>query len=65
MEPEGSLSCLQRPTNGPYPQSDESSPQIPILFLWDPFEIKTGSRLPTPHTHTHIRKQFIVDQKFM
>jgi len=27
MESEGSLLCTQKYVNGPYPQSDESSPQ--------------------------------------
>jgi hypothetical protein len=33
MEPEGSVSCSQEPSIGPYPESDESSPYHPILFL--------------------------------
>jgi len=33
MGPEGSLPCLQAPTNGPYSELDESSPDIPILIL--------------------------------
>jgi len=36
MEPEGSSSCSQKPTNGPYPELDESSPNLPTLFLKDP-----------------------------
>jgi hypothetical protein len=35
MELEGSLPCLQDPTTGPYPESDESSPFFPTLFPWD------------------------------
>jgi hypothetical protein len=30
MEPEGSLSCSQEPSTGPYPQPDRSSPYHPI-----------------------------------
>jgi len=33
MELEGSLPYLQKPTTGPYPESDESSPHSPTLFL--------------------------------
>jgi hypothetical protein len=35
METEGSLPCSQESTNGPYPQPDESNPQLPNLFLED------------------------------
>jgi hypothetical protein len=31
MEPEGSSSCSQEPSNGPYPEPDRSSPYHPIL----------------------------------
>jgi hypothetical protein len=37
MEPEGSLSCSQEPSTGPYPEPDQSSPYHPILYLEDPF----------------------------
>jgi hypothetical protein len=33
MKPEGSLSCWQEPASGPYPEPDESSPYIPMLFF--------------------------------
>jgi hypothetical protein len=36
MESEGSLRCSQEPATGPYPEPDESSPQLPTLFLSDP-----------------------------
>jgi hypothetical protein len=32
MEPEGSLPCSQKPATGPYPDPDESSLQLHILF---------------------------------
>jgi hypothetical protein len=32
-EPEGSLSCSQAPSTGPYPDPDQSSPNRPILSL--------------------------------
>jgi hypothetical protein len=37
MEPEGLLPCSQEPDTGPYPEPDESSPQLSILFSLDPF----------------------------
>jgi hypothetical protein len=33
MEPEGSIPCSQQPATFPYPQLDQSSPWLPILFL--------------------------------
>jgi hypothetical protein len=33
MESEGSLSCSQKPSTGPYPEPDQSSPYHPILSL--------------------------------
>jgi len=33
MGPAGLLPCSQELTTGPCPESDESSPHIPILFL--------------------------------
>jgi hypothetical protein len=32
MQPEVSSSCSQQPITGPYPELDESSPYLPILF---------------------------------
>jgi hypothetical protein len=37
MEPKDSLLCSQEPANGPYPESDESNPHIPVLFLQNLF----------------------------
>ena len=37
MEPRGSLSCSQAPTNCPYPEQDESCQCPPILFLKNAF----------------------------
>jgi hypothetical protein len=36
MEPEGSSPCSQGSTIGPYPEPDESSPELSTLFLYDP-----------------------------
>jgi hypothetical protein len=33
VEPEGSSSCSQEPSNGPYPESDQPSPHHSILYL--------------------------------
>jgi len=33
MEPEGSLLCLQQSTTGFYPEPDESSTDVPTLFI--------------------------------
>jgi len=33
MEPEVLLSCSQEPAFGPYPETDESSPQLPMLLF--------------------------------
>jgi hypothetical protein len=38
MEPEGSLPYSQDATVGPYTEPDESSPQLHILLLEDPFQ---------------------------
>jgi hypothetical protein len=37
MEPEGLLPCPEEPSIDPYLELEESSPQRPILFLYDPF----------------------------
>jgi hypothetical protein len=37
MEPEASLPYLQDPAICPYTEPDESIPQLPALFLQDPF----------------------------
>jgi len=34
-EPQGSLTCPQESSNGPYPEIHKSSPQPPILFPSD------------------------------
>jgi len=33
MKPISSLPCSQDPTTGSYPETDESSPHLPTLFL--------------------------------
>jgi hypothetical protein len=37
MEPEGSLLRSKEPSTGPYPEPNESSPNIFTLFLYDLF----------------------------
>jgi hypothetical protein len=37
MEPEVSLLYSKDAATGPYPEPDESSPQLSIQFLYDPF----------------------------
>jgi hypothetical protein len=37
MESESSLPYSQQSITGPYPEPDESSPHLPIMFLYDPF----------------------------
>jgi hypothetical protein len=37
MESESSLPYSQEPATCPYHEPNESSPQIPTLFLWDQF----------------------------
>jgi hypothetical protein len=37
MELESSLHCSQKLAISPYPDPDESSPQLPTLFPYDPF----------------------------
>jgi hypothetical protein len=62
MESEGSLLCSKKPSTGPYPEPDESSPYHPVLFLQVPsyislpsglfhsgFTTKTLYASPSPH----------------
>jgi hypothetical protein len=37
MDPEGSLSCSQKPMTGAYPEADESIPHLSTLFLQNPY----------------------------
>jgi hypothetical protein len=37
MEPNGSLSCSQEPSTGPYPEPEQSSSYHSILSLYDSF----------------------------
>jgi len=39
MEPEGSLSCSQKPTTGLYPEPDACSPQFPTHSNIFPFTV--------------------------
>jgi hypothetical protein len=39
METEGSLPCSQKPSTGPYPEPDESSPYRPSYFCQIHFNI--------------------------
>jgi hypothetical protein len=38
MEAEGSLPCSQQLATRPYPQPDQSSPRLYILFIENPFQ---------------------------
>jgi hypothetical protein len=33
QEPEGSLPCSRKPSTGPYPEPDQTSPYHPIVYL--------------------------------
>jgi len=39
MEPEGSLPYSHDPATDPYPETDESSPQFPTLFLQEYLQV--------------------------
>jgi hypothetical protein len=39
MEPEGSLSCSQEPSTGPYPEPEQSNPYHPSYFSMNHFNI--------------------------
>jgi hypothetical protein len=47
MEPEGSLSCSQEPSTGPYPEPDLSNASHPIS-LWSILILSTHQRLGRP-----------------
>jgi hypothetical protein len=38
MKPKGSLPSSQQPATCPYPEPDESNPQLPTIFIKDTFE---------------------------
>jgi hypothetical protein len=48
MEPKGSMPCSKEPSTGPYPESCESNPHHPILYLRYILVLSTHLRLGIP-----------------
>jgi len=60
MEPEASLPCSQEPAYGPFPEPDESSPQLPTLFLLRSTHIMFSSKA----SYSELSLPFIFRLKF-